>query len=276
MTTVTVLKDSKSSFNDSRLTTLLLKYPRMIHSELLTHRDFSRNSSSSRAIPIAQVIQSVVDTPFVPSTFYKNMKGMSSDQPLGNYDECKNEWLIGRDNAVKCARNLLDLGVHKQTVNRLLEPYSYIETVLTSSKWDNFFNLRCSNDAQPEMKELAVMIRDTLLQSTPKVLELDEWHLPFIDEEIDWSNEDQVVNAQMKSVVCCARVSYKRHLVITNPVSDEELFKRLICAVPMHASPAEHQALAVHPGSDCTNMNGNFSQGWLQFRKGIERLNLFK
>jgi hypothetical protein len=49
-----------------RLITLQLRYPRFIHSEFMTHRAFSRNASSSRAIPVERLIQDVIDDPAMP------------------------------------------------------------------------------------------------------------------------------------------------------------------------------------------------------------------
>ena len=47
----------------ANLWTFELTYPRYIHSEFMTHRVFSRNASSSRAIPVKRMIEQVRNNP---------------------------------------------------------------------------------------------------------------------------------------------------------------------------------------------------------------------
>lgn len=64
------------------LWTFELTYPRYIHSEFMTHRMFSRNASSSRAVPVSKVIQQVVSNPVIPPKVYMNKAGMVGDVEL--------------------------------------------------------------------------------------------------------------------------------------------------------------------------------------------------
>lgn len=73
-----VLKDSVAPCG-KRLTTWELTYPRFVHAELMTHRLFSRNSASSRAIPTEKLIERVEKDPAMPIFWGKNQKGMQAE-----------------------------------------------------------------------------------------------------------------------------------------------------------------------------------------------------
>jgi thymidylate synthase ThyX len=260
----TIVEDSVTSLGH-RLTTVQLQFHRFILSEFNTHRVFSRNASSSRAIPVAKMIAQVVNDPAIPVSWGKNQKGMQANEELS--DEQKAEalrlWLEARDNAVQSATLLGELGLHKQITNRLLEPWMWTHVVLTSTEWDNFFGLRCHKDAMPEMQTLAYAIREAMEKSTPTPC-LTEWHLPYVQQN---ERRELDLNTQIKcSVARCARVSYVNHDGTSpNVEKDMELYDRLVGGEPMHASPIEHQA--------CPNngiWSGNFF-GWEQFRKTVER-----
>lgn len=302
---VEILKDSKSECG-SRITTMQLRYPRFIHSEFMTHRVFSRNASSSRAIPVSRLIQDIIDDTAMPIHWGKNIPGMQAKEEnttmiflsdLASKDhsvtvDAKTAWLRARDSAIEFARAHDYAGYHKQIVNRILEPFSHINVVVTATDWDNFFNLRAHPDAQPEFRELAYMMKDALEENEDKVnlLDNDEWHLPYVilDEDISeiskWALDNltyktrhlfqHVVNYGLTqlSTSRCARVSYLTHDLKKPTVEkDLELYRNLVVSKPLHASPAEHQA---RPSNDVTSnkLNGNFSPYWSQNRKGIERL----
>lgn len=132
------------------LITYLLVYPRFIHSELMTHRMFSRNSASSRAIPFEKMVKMVEEDPFIPIAWQKSHKGMQGNEYFTdseNIKGCVNEWLKARDYAIQQATTLNeDLGyggVTKQLCNRLLEPFMWHTVLVTATEWENFFELRC-------------------------------------------------------------------------------------------------------------------------------------
>src|SRR5579872_1789847 len=108
-----------------RLTTFVLEYPRMVHAELMTHRVFSKNSASSRAIPIEKFIQTIKDNPAMPEFWGKNQSGMQALEELDEEGktEAKRLWLEARDIAIQSALKLHSMNVHKQIVNRILEPW---------------------------------------------------------------------------------------------------------------------------------------------------------
>lgn len=272
-----------SRYAGDRLTTMELKYPRFIHAEFMTHRVFSRNASSSRAIPIQRQIDMIKEDTAMPIHWGKNQSGMQAREELTGSDRtnAKIQWLYARDEAIAAAEALIAIGAHKQIVNRILEPFSHITVLVTSDSWGNFFALRNHPDAQPEIQELARQMMKALDESTPQVLDSpDEWHLPYIDSEDVTAAQDKIrstsitravpTRSEVAKILCavsaarCARVSYLTH-DNKRPTLDEDmnLFYRLAHANPPHMSPCEHQA---HPSREARE--GNFRK-WSQFRHTI-------
>lgn len=247
--------------NDIRLTTWVLKYPRIIHAELLTHRVFSRSSASSRAITIEKMIQAVIDDPAIPVFWGKNQKGMQAIEELdeASRETAKLEWLAARDRAVESVRKLQSLNLHKQLSNRLLEPWSHITVLCTATEWENFFSLRSHPEAQPEFEKLASLMLERYNSNEPKYLGFGEWHIPFGDQYLDnVSQEDAIKICTARA----ARVSYNNFLGSIDFKKDIDLHDKLLQSG--HMSPFEHCAEAV----DRTEGLGNF-RGWLQYRKTI-------
>lgn len=268
-----IVADSISRTGD-RLTTMSLRYPRMIHSEFMTHRVFSRNASSSRAIPIERMIQDVIDDPAMPVAWGSNKPGMQAGDELQHWPIAKECWLDARDAAVERAKEMMNLGAHKQIVNRLLEPFAHISVVVTATEWDNFFALRCHPDADPTMRTLAEAMREAMAASdTYNAQPGWSWHLPYITEA-DWRTDQVQFRTQpeanqylaMISAARCARVSYLTHSGDT-PVIEKDLALANRLLESKHMSPFEHQARAT--GDEGTALWGNLV-GWEQFRKMVE------
>jgi thymidylate synthase ThyX len=268
-----------------RLTTFVLTYPRFIHAELMTHRVFSRNASSSRAIPVTKQIEAVTANPAIPLAFTKNQKGMQGGEALDGkaHEDAVLAWLTARDRAVEMAYELVKLEVHKQYANRILEPWSHITVVLSATDFDNWFALRCHEMAQPEIHALADEMYALHAARRPDWLDAGQWHLPFIDAYnlqqaiIDCGTDRALVDAMLvkRSVAKCARVSYLNHDGTRPTAADDlALYQRLVGSHPLHASPAEHQAMAI---GDASVRSGNF-RGWIQYRKTLkdECVNHFK
>lgn len=273
---VKIIEDS-ISVGGNRITTMQLKYWRAIHSEFMTHRVFSRNASSSRAIPAAKMIEQVRTNPAGPCFWGANQPGMQAKVEL------EGEALLQAQYRWRCAANdaarlvevmVLESNPHKQIVNRLLEPFQYISVVVTATEWDNFFALRCHPDAQPEIQELAEAMRSAMAASIPDILSFDQWHLPYVSQE---ERKTTTIEECCKiSAARCARVSYLTHdNKAPDYMKDIELYDKLIVMKPMHASPIEHQAT---PFKFQTNADGPYDDrelmgnfyGWIQNRKLIE------
>lgn len=268
--------------NGVRLITYVLTYPRIIHGELMTHRAFSRNASSSRAIPVSRQITMIEKDPFIPKSFTKNQKGMQGGEPLAGEDHIKAEqvWVKAMKHACEMAREFVTLGVSKQYANRILEPYSYITVVCTATEYENFFALRVHTDAQPEMQEIATKMYEARLLSTPKLLSEGQYHLPFITQ--DDYNENTAAFARLqgidyqllqvkRSVARCARVSYLNHEGKNPSIQEDlDLYDRLVGSDPKHCSPTEHQASA----SNCANLRSGNLNGWHQYRQMLPNQNI--
>lgn len=274
--TAKIVEDSISD-NLLRLTTVQLRYPKFIHGELMTHRVFSRNAASSRAIPVERMIKDVLDDPAMPVYWGKNQKGMQADEEMSDAQIklLQMKWLAGRDSAVDLATTLMQDGLHKQIANRVLEPWFHITTLVTATEWQNFFELRCHVDAQPEMRTLADAIYKAREESVPQRLKTDGWHLPYVSQEE--RDNHGIKTATKLSVARCARVSYlTQDGEVPAKDTDLALYDRLMGSKPLHASPSEHQATPDYildimgkPHWQFKRQWRNF-KGWRQFRAMIE------
>lgn len=239
----TVIAHSKSSVSGKEIVTFELEYPRFIHSELMTHRLFSRNAASSRAIPVAKMIEQVRLSPAMPVHWGKNQPGMQAKEELTgcDLDATQSDWLVAARAAASIAERMSNYGAHKQIVNRILEPFQMMKTVLTATEFDNFFWLRKHADAQPEIKVLAEKMWEALQESNPVALEAGDWHTPYFGAGY-WLKDCGVplYDALAISSSCCAQVSYR--LLDDSLEKARDIFKKLVESKPVHASPFEHQA----------------------------------
>lgn len=259
--------------NGKRCFTVEVTYPRFVHSELMTHRMFSRNAASSRAIPIQKMIERVESEPAMPVFWGANQAGMQSAVELqGSHREhAKAVWNGARKANVTHARLLVQTGLHKQLVNRRIEADSSITVIITATDWENFFHQRCSPMAQQEIRLVAEMIAHLYYFSDDKPVKVGygDFHTPYItkeDEEaiaqlegVDQQNFQETL-CQI-SVARCARVSYLTQNGIRSYEDDLNLFNRLLSSG--HWSPFEHVAT---PLTEPTEQSGNFF-GWRQLRK---------
>ncbi len=272
-----IIADSRSE-SGVRLTTFQLVYPRFIHAEFMTHRVFSRNASSSRAIPVAKMIEQVRTNPAMPVHWGQNQPGMQANAEIQHVGAAKDQWVRAAKEAADIAEEMTKIGLHKQVANRILEPFQWIHVVVTATEWDNFFVLRAHKDAQPEIQELAVKMKKAMDDSTPRLLRMDEWHLPYVlPSEIAGVKEIISPNLRLScmselikvSAARCARVSYLKHDgSAPNLMEDLALYDRLVGSEPIHASPIEHQARPM-PVEHRDAFFGNF-RGWMQYRKQFE------
>lgn len=252
----------------SRLTTMQVTFPRIVLAEFNTHRQFSRNSASSRAIPVEKMIQRVMEDPFIPEQFPANEKGMQSSVNLTGWalQSAREAWLFARDSAVDHARVLIDNHVHKQISNRLLEPFLWHTVIVSATEWSNFFALRCHRDAQPEIRTIAEMMRGLYESSPPLFLPEIGWHIPYITAE-EWTDFNYQVPELLKIATGrIARVSYLTHEGKRETEKDIELHDRLKASG--HMSPFEHCA-RVATYTETGTSNGNFHASWVQYRKEI-------
>lgn len=294
-----VLKDSVAP-NGRRLVTLQTTLPRMVLSEFNTHRDFSRNSASSRAIPVKKNIKKVSEDPFIPEGFMKNQKGMQEGVALNEEesDLAKRAWMSLHKVAIATAEILAELEVHKHWANRPLELFNGQTIIVTASRWDNFYALRRHPDAAPEMRYAADSMLSAMEASTPEKLKEGGWHLPLVTEQErsptgEWLPIDMLVEL---SCARCARVSALTHDGTRDLDADITLYNRL--ASRGHMSPLEHAAKVANEQEimkyamwKCRNPEiygtenpvyhfdpvsiGNLDVPWLQHRKMIPGESVF-
>lgn len=262
-----VVADSVSE-SGKRLTTMVWKYPRFIHSEVMTHRMLSRNAASSRAIPVKKMIEQVLTDPARPVYWGKNKPGMQAREELSGEAliEAKLAWSAARHDAIHMVEKMMAVDLHKQIANRILEPWMWMTTIVSATDWANVFALRRHPDAQPEFKHLADMAYEALCSHRPELLRVGQWHLPFIlAGEFAQYNEDYEILRKL-STARCARVSYLNHDgTEPNAEKDFDLHDKLIVAP--HASPFEHVA------TPAEGRHANFT-GWMQYRQMIPNENV--
>ncbi len=267
-----------------RLTTMELNYPRFIHSEFMTHRMFSRNASSSRAIPVERMLKQVEENPAMPIQWGKNQPGMQAREELTEIeiDVVKSDWNYASKRMAEIATLMSEMDLHKQVVNRLLEPFQWIKVIVTATEWDNFFKLRLHKDAQPEMMVLAEHMKKAMDESIPVELQPGDWHLPYVDLG-DFFSGDPILEAIKCSGARCARVSYLNH-DNSSPAISKDIALADMLLVAGHMSPFEHIATPMnfakdtfelawengvtHKDRDNNFWSGNF-RGWIQYRQLI-------
>ncbi len=263
-----IIADSITS-NGVRLTSVEARIHRFVLAELNTHRKFSRNSASSRAIPVEKTLAKLTflgDRAF-PLEWPCEQPGMQGGSQLTDHDLYEAEELlmdIQADTLVRINDYVAhhpdkSTRLHKSLLNRPLEWFSWHTVLISSTEWQNFFDQRCSPLAQPEMRIAAEQIRDAMALSTPRELDVGEWHLPYVDDDESFDFYRPYVSAAR-----CARVSYETHDGERDGVKDQGLFTKLHDASPPHWSPMEHPAMVGESGRKSTS---NFDTPWIQLRE---------
>lgn len=242
------------------IATFELTYHRYIHGEFMTHRLFSRNAMSSRAVPVAKMLDAIRQAPAMPIHWGKNQPGMQAkeecDELIENcfsYFNREDWWQSAKDEMIEYAEGFASAGYHKQIVNRLVEPFQMMKTVMTATELDNFFWLRLDEDAQPEIFELARCMRECLEKSEPELLYPGQWHTPYVmhyqmkDQTLGYGleengNEPKIISLEEALAIsssCCAQVSYRN---LDNTYDKAmAIYGRLLSGAKVHASPFEHQ-----------------------------------
>jgi thymidylate synthase ThyX len=296
----TIIADSYNTVGNKRLTTFIITFPRIVLAEFNTHRMFSRNSASSRAIPFKEMVERCEDTPFVPIKFQKDHSGMQGTEYFEGEQEkqMRDCWLQARHGAVENAKKLHRQNLTKQLCNRGLETYMWHTVIVSATEFENFFALRAHPAAEIHIAALADKMLEQYNLSSPIILQPGEWHIPFsqnIDDKrlIDALyeiNQDKLLltnktlnQAKMEVAIArCARLSYFNFEGKDDYLADLKLTNRL--SKLGHWSPFEHVAKAMSLDEQTTmslwhrewqeiGVSGNF-RGFEQYRKMFENENL--
>ena len=261
---------ASQGLNHRPIYTIRMRYPRPIHGEIMTHRVFGRNARSSRAVPVRTMLLECTSIPYVPWHWGKNQKGMQADEECNELITVPTEtgvvsdvdrvtaWLQARDEAVTIAEAFMKAGYHKQNSNRLLEPFSWIDTLITSTDWNNFLWLRDHKDAEPHLQDLARLVKQAIDEAEIQPLDYGEWHMPYItkmdiqnlivrpDEDTEGFIDELGCSGQellnMVSAARCARISYKPFDGNAAYRAEFDRYNMLVTSDRVHASPLEHQA----------------------------------
>lgn len=270
---------SKNPYSGTELVSFVLTYPRPIHSELMTHRTFSRNAASSRAIPTPKQLEMVRKNPAKPAEWGKNQRGMQSKETLpsdtkvkvpaytggvvdANGDLIESEtdelsvelaWEEAAQTIADFAKGFYEAGIHKQMTNRLIEPFVWMRTIVTTTEIDNWFWLRTDGDADPSIKYLADLMWQAYEKSEPHVMGDNDIHAPFYNQYGVWQptktdlfgvklDENGFTASQALTISssCCAQISFRKE--DDSFAKAQNIYSKLIESEPVHASPFEHQA----------------------------------
>ena len=270
--TAKVIADSVNEKGD-RITTLEVEYPRIVMSEFNTMRAISKNSSSSRAIPVSKMLEHTVKMNIKPIYFGAKQSGMQAGDELVGEDlqYAQDVWESALTSAVGQAELLDECGVAKEVTNRLVEPFQLVKVVCTATDWENFFNLRLHPDSDPNICMLAYKMYEAMSKSVPVLLKKGEYHLPYVgkydipvaysdlggyeyktgynvfyyDKECDHTVEHCITleEAIKISAASCASVSYRTEGMTLEKA--DKIFDMLINAEVIHASPFEHLATPI-------------------------------
>jgi len=292
---VKLLQKSLGPYSDACMGTFELVYPRMIHSEVLTHKQLSRNCASSRAIPIESMLKEIENDIAVPVHWGKNQAGMQAGEELNGeaLDLVQHYWQLAAKEAIKYSRRLAETGVHKQVANRVTEPYQHMKTVMSGTDWKNVFYLRNHKDADPTIAVLFKQMQELWENTKVTALDTCEYHTPYVFMEADFDGctytdvygKSLAIEEALKvSASCCAQTSFRKNDSSVDKA--DMVYDRLVNSKPVHASPFEHQAKPMQkysnpfdasqwePGITHVNRKGElFSgnlRGWVQHRQLID------
>lgn len=260
--TAKVVADSINE-NGDRITTFEIEYPRIVMSEFNTHRAVSKNSSSSRAIPVEKMLHHTLEKSVKPVYFGSKQSGMQAGRELTGevLHEAEQTWYYALNKAVDAAKVLDRLGAAKEVTNRLVEPFQLVKVVCTATDWDNYFNLRFHPDADPNICMLAYKMYESVIHSKPQLLKGGQWHLPYVNsaksdaldsmgnhyEDLEYYVGDfnflSLEDAIKYSAASCASVSYRTEGMTLE--KSDKIFDMLIKAEVVHSSPLEHQATPI-------------------------------
>jgi hypothetical protein len=250
---------SRNQWGD-KIATLIAYYPRFIHAELMTHKDLSRNASSSRAIPFRTMLKMVRRDMAKPVYWGKNQPGMSASEELTGFGRwfAKFMWTFTGHIVLTLAWLMSFSKVHKQIINRMIEPWSHINVQITATNYERMLGLRLDLAAQPEFQELARAIKDALGRLHYEPLNPGQWHLPWIMED------EQHLDLEVRKRLSAARSARLSYTPIGEPKRnvDKDLLLAADLFKQLHLSPFEHQATPYH------GRHANL-QGWRSFRTDL-------
>lgn len=241
-----VISDSLHPNGVTRLTTMELQFHRFILPQVNTYRAFSRNSASSRAVPVKKNIASALRNPAWPVYFGKNKAGMQSGEPLSEDEirQIKHQYVKALQASANAAIEMDRIGLHKEVINRILEPYLWHKIILSSTDFGNMFAQRIDEEAQPEFQELAKCMKLALGESKPTQLEYSQYHLPYLTAE---DNSLSLEDKKKISIARCARVSYLTHDKKRSVSKDIELYNKLAKGAGVEMDEANDTELGKHP-----------------------------
>lgn len=259
----------------NRLITFEATCWRPVLSEQNTHCVLSRNSASSRAIPVNKQLDKFIDDFASPIVWPREQSGMQGGNNLEgqSLNDAQKLWEKMASYTHMSIQNYVNKHpdakdrLHKSMLNRWLEIGLWQTQIISATQWDGYFWQRCHEDAEPHIRAMALEMKNAADNSTPILLRPGQWHKPYWAEngghKSDWDDAAIVANkktyefcyftdpieeiAKQCSVSRCARVSYLTQSGVRDLTDDLTLYERLTSNRigsdnPPHASPLEHVA----------------------------------
>lgn len=165
-----------------RIITFVVTFWRAMLSEFNTHRVFSRNSASSRAIPVFKQLRDIMLDPFIPREFGVNKAGMQAGAALVGtlHNKAVEIWLKARDNAVI------------QALKMITSPeFIDAEAAAWSNKGGDFMSFVLDIADRLEAKDPTIVERDDFLGIhkglANRLLEPFMWHTVIVTST-EWDN----------------------------------------------------------------------------------------
>lgn len=296
----TVVGSHRTYHKPVRLITIAYQAPRTTLAELNTHRIISKSAASSRAEPNEKMVERIMKNAYIPDNLpdgrmMGESKGMQALANLSDENRIGGQALVrdGSRMMIELARQLTELGWHKQDANRYLEPFNWVKGVISSTEWSNFFALRCGDLSYPPFRFFARAVYLAIKNSVPTLIPWGQWHLPFVgaaDVGEAHARAARIVEPvpggfdgwadcllARWSAARCARVSYYHFGRKTADYDqDDKTFHKLAGSHPKHASPLEHQAFAWKCDGSVSYpyKQSNFNPVWVQHRKLLSGENI--
>lgn len=257
---------------------------RPVLAEQNTHCVLSRNSASSRAIPVQKQLDRFYEDFAAPIVWPREQKGMQGGSNLEGQDlaDAQTLWADITQHVHTQISDYVnrhpdpETRLHKSMLNRLLEFGLWQKQAISATQWKGYFWQRMHKDAEPHIQAMAKAMYFAAQESTPTLLLPGQWHLPYWAEngghETDWDDatnldyDNWLDVAKQCSVARCARTSYMTQDGIRDLSEDITLYARLTAnrvgdEDPPHASPLEHVATPWAENSQYVTMPNGKSMG---------------
>ena len=198
-----VIAASRSSEfrGDPPLVTIRLRYPRMIHDEIMANPFFRSSACTTPRPRLAAMLDDIRSTPFVPWHWSRHPGSHTDthDTPLvldeyprwfGQDDEpCDRDhaWKVAVNTVVEFCEAYIEAGYDSYIPEKMLTTFTWTDMLVTSSEWGKLFDSKWADPAgsadcagmDPHAIDLVRLIKQALIATSARILHPGDWHLPY-------------------------------------------------------------------------------------------------